>query len=837
MRVIAWLIALAATVLTPLVYIASTNRLETWATAALAAIGWLSLLMLRRGYTTYMPHVVVYSVLTAAGLQVLAFGSVRTAGGFLFVAAVAGAGIFLGRVALIGSVAYSVVSLGLLTLAEVKGWLRTPDFHVGTKVWLTHATVLSVVAVLVFYSRGRAQQAFNLQMEELEHRKRIEQERDRSNERFVRIFRTSPSPMLAQSGRSGAILDVNPAFERCYGYTRDQVLGRTDAILWAEPAQRNQYLRRLFQNRRAEQARVGGLRSDGSRFEAMISSEMGDDPEDRLIITTVADITEQNESLERLQRSEERFSKAFNFSPLNMTITRMSDGAMIEVSRSDKNVQGMEAADLQGTTSMEVGSWLTPQDREKFVTALRREGRLSHYETRMRRKDGTLVDARIWAVQIEIDSEPCILSCTVNITEEKRRDALLLSVAQGMTGETGEAFFSALTRHAATAFKADLVVVSELMTDQTVQTLAVFKDGAPFPNFTYAPQGTPCGETLTRTDLYVQENGLATAFPAEQPLTGVHADAYVGQSLRDQDGTAIGVLKAMWRQPISLNAEMTALMSIFASRAAAELIRLRREREIQQLNATLEQRVQSRTAELQKLNAELDSFAYSVSHDLKSPLRAIDGFTRLLGEQLQGRLQPDETQLFDRVLASTRRMSTLIADLLALARVSQGQMEPVPTDLSDIAEQVMQAEQARQPERRLAWHIEPGLVCTCDPRLMRIVLDNLLGNAVKYTRDQPQPLIEVGRAPGQSDGSLTFFVRDNGVGFNMDYADKLFKPFQRLHLPSQFDGTGIGLATVRRIVERHGGTVSGTASVGHGAEFRVSIASSRARQHPTEATP
>lgn len=837
MRVIAWLIALVATVLTPLVYISSANRLETWATAALAAIGWLSLLMLRRGYSTYMPHMVVYSVLTAAGLQVLAFGSVRTAGGFLFVAAVAGAGIFLGRAALIGSVIYSVVSLGLLTLAEVKGWLRTPDFQVGTKVWLTHATVLSVVAILVFYSRGRAQQAFTLQMEELEHRKRLEQERDRSNERFARIFRTSPSPMLAQSGHSGAILDVNPAFERCYGYTRDQVLGRSDGFLWAEPAQRSQYLKRLFQNRRAEQARVGGLRSDGSRFEAMISSEMGDDPQDRLIITTVADITTQDQAIERLRRSEERFSKAFNFSPLNMTITRMSDGAMIEVSRGDKNVQGMEAAELQGKTSMEVGSWLTPQDRENFVAALRREGRLSHYETRMRRKDGTLVDARMWAVQIEIDGEPCILSCTVNTTEEKRRDALLLSVAQGMTGETGEAFFSALTRHAATAFKADLVVVSELMADQRVQTLAVFKDGAPFPNFIYSPQGTPCGETLNSTDLYVHENGLATAFPAEQPLTGVHADAYVGQSLRDQDGTAIGVLKAMWRQPISLNAEMTALMSIFASRAAAELIRLRREREIQQLNATLEQRVQSRTAELQKLNAELDSFAYSVSHDLKSPLRAIDGFTRLLGEQLQGRLQPDETQLFDRVLASTRRMSTLIADLLALARVSQGQMEPVSTDLSDIAEQVMQAEQARQPERQLAWHIEPGLVCTCDPRLMRIVLDNLLGNAVKYTRDQPQPLIEVGRAPGQSTGSLTFFVRDNGVGFNMDYADKLFKPFQRLHLPSQFDGTGIGLATVRRIVERHGGTVSGTARINLGAEFLVSMGPASTSVKPTEATP
>ena len=392
-----------------------------------------------------------------------------------------------------------------------------------------------------------------------------------------------------------------------------------------------------------------------------------------------------------------------------------------------------------------------------------------------------------------------------------------------MTGETGEAFFIALTRHAATAFKADLVVVSELMADQRVQTLAVSKDGALFPNFIYSPQGTPCGETLSRTDLYVHECGLSTAFPAEQPLTGVHADAYVGQCLRDHDGTAIGVLKAMWRQPIALNAEMTALMSIFSSRAAAELMRLRREREIQQLNATLEQRVQSRTAELQKLNAELDSFAYSVSHDLKSPLRAIDGFTRLLGEQLDGRLSSDEAQLFDRVLVSTRRMSTLIADLLALARVSQGQLEMVPTNLSELAEQVLQAEQARQPEGRLRWRVDPGLVSRCDPRLARIVLENLLGNAVKYSRNQPEPLVEMGRVASGPGASAMLFVRDNGVGFNMAYADKLFKPFQRLHGAGEFEGTGIGLATVRRIVERHGGRIEGSSQTGQGAEFRFSL--------------
>jgi PAS domain S-box-containing protein len=822
LQAIALLIGVTATVLMPLVYLTGNSVLETIVTATIAGIGWGSLWLLRRGCTTTTQTslFMVFGVMTAASLEMLVFGSVRAGGGFVIVAAVAGAGVFLGRKALIGSVVYGITSLGLITLAEQRGLLVTPNFNVGTKVWVTHSAVLVVVAVLVFYSRSRARAAYQQQADELALRKRTEQERDRSMERFGRIFRTSPSPMVAQSARNGVILDVNPAFERCYGYTSAQVLGHDDSMLWAEPGQRAVFLQQLIEHRKIQHFDCIGLRSDGSTFNASVSSEMGNDPQDKLIITTIADVSAQIASLERLRRSEERFSKAFNFSPLNMTITRMSDGSFVEVNRTEDRVQGYQTADLRGKTTLDVGAWLDARERDAFVARLRREGRVNGHDIRMRHRDGTIVDTRLWAVAIDIDGEECILSCTVNISEEKRREALLLGVARGMTAETGKAFFGALTRHMALAMGADVVVMGELRADQRVHTLSVWKDGAPSDNFVYEADGSPCSQTLAQASLCVHENGLSQRFPGEAPLVGVRAEAYVGQSLRDEDGMPIGVLKALWRQPIALTTEMQALMSIFASRATAELVRLQRDREINHLNATLEQRVSLRTAELQKLNAELDSFAYSVSHDLKSPLRAIDGFTRLLGEQLEGRLQPDEEQLFERVLASTQRMSTLIADLLALARVSQGKMELVHTDLSAMAEQVLTGERARQPDRPLRWHIEPGLLSPCDARLARIALENLLGNAVKYTRDQPDPLIEVGRVPGTPGD---FFVRDNGVGFNMAYADKLFKPFQRLHMPSEFEGTGIGLATVRRIVERHGGSISGAAKVGQGAEFRFSL--------------
>jgi PAS domain S-box-containing protein len=823
LKTIALLIGLSATLLVPLVYLSSGNPLEVWTTGLVALIGWVAYALVRLGYTTFLPLLTVYSVLTAACLSVLAFGSVRSAGGFMFVSAVAGAGIFLGRTALIGSVVFSVAALGTLTLAESQGWLHTPQFTVGITVWIVHSAVLITVAFLVFYSRSRAEAAFKQQLQELALRKRTEQERDRSNERFVRIFRTSPSPMLAQSARSGAILDANPAFERCYGYSREQVLGRTDTFLWADQAQRARYLERLIGHRRTDQEQATSLRADGQRFEALISSEMGDDPEDRLVITTVTDITAQNEALERVRRSEERFAKAFNFSPLKMTITRLSDGTFVEVNQARDPVQGFGREQLLGKSTLATGGWLSPQERQAFVEIIQREGHVSGYETRMRHANGEVIDAKMWAERIEIDGEDCILSCFVNTSEEKRREAQLLTLTRGIAGPIGNALFSALTLHMAQAIGADMVSVGELGVDEHLRTLAVWKDGAPAGNLTVPLEGSPCAVALGHPDLCVFESGLSQQFAQHPIITSEGFQAYIGQSLCDEDGTPIGLLNAYWRQPVQLGNETRALIAIFASRANAELVRLHRDREIQRLNAGLERRVHDRTTELRKLNAELDSFSYSVSHDLKSPLRTIDGFTRLLGEQLGGRLQPEEQVLFERVLGATRRMSTLIADMLALARVSQGPLELSAVDLSAMANQILQIEQEKCPERTLRWQIAPGLTCHCDERLARIALENLLGNSVKYTSKRPDPLIELGQLDGEAGGPGELFVRDNGVGFDMAHADKLFKPFQRLHMPSEFEGTGIGLATVHRIVERHGGSICGEAEPGAGATFRFSL--------------
>lgn len=820
---VALLVAVAASVQTLQVFLSTSHLLEVIAPALIAVSSWGFLILVRLGMRRWLAPLMVASMLVATVITILAFGSVRTAASALFVATICGAGIFMKRRALVYTVLICVAALTVLTWMESRGQLGPADFRVGLTVWTTHVSILVVVAIMVFYSRTTVAKALDQARNELQRRVRSEQERDRNLDRLTRIFRNSPNPMLAQSASTGVILDVNPAFERCYGHPRDSVLGRNDAFLWARPAEREMYVKRLMDERAVHQVEAEGLRADGSSFRALVSSETGKDLHDKLVITSVTDLSAHAEAREKLRRSEERFAKAFNFSPMNLAISRLSDGLILEVNRAGALSEGLGVDGVGQRTTQDTDAWLTPAHRQAYIDQLRRDGRVLAYESQMRDRDGRPVDVRLWAVLIDIDGEECILSSTVNVTEEKRREALLLSVAQGMSGETGEAFFTALVRHTAPALGADLVMVGELVAGERIQTLAVFGNDEVRPNFSYPLAGAPCKKTLAQPDLHVHDMGLDWAYPDERFRGGAPAQAYVGQSLRDHDGTAIGVLSALWRQPISVTAEMQALMSIFSSRATAELVRLKHEREIQHLTATLEQRVKQRTAELEKLNAELDSFAYSVSHDLKSPLRSIDGFTQLLQEQLEGRLSPDESQLLERVLKSTRRMGSLIADLLALARVSQGQLNVVPTDLSDLAEQVLNAEHARQPTSPLRWRIEPGLVFRCDPRLARIALDNLLGNAVKYSRNRPEPFIEMGRVPSpMGDGSL-LFIRDNGVGFNMTYADKLFKPFQRLHGPSDFEGTGIGLATVHRIVERHGGRIEGHGQPGQGAEFRFSF--------------
>ncbi len=227
--------------------------------------------------------------------------------------------------------------------------------------------------------------------------------------------------------------------------------------------------------------------------------------------------------------------------------------------------------------------------------------------------------------------------------------------------------------------------------------------------------------------------------------------------------------------------------------------------------------MRQRTNELSALNRELEAFSYSVSHDLRSPLRSMDGFSQALLEDYGPQLDDTGRDYLQRIRNAAQRMGLLIDDLLQLSRVARADLEHTHVDFSKLSQEVVQELRQSEPDRAVDVVIAGGMTLDADPGLTRLALQNLIGNAWKFTSRKPQARIEVGST--QVDGQQAFFVRDNGAGFDMKYADKLFAPFQRLHSANEFAGTGIGLATVQRIVMRHGGRVWAEAEPDVGATF------------------
>ena len=284
---------------------------------------------------------------------------------------------------------------------------------------------------------------------------------------------------------------------------------------------------------------------------------------------------------------------------------------------------------------------------------------------------------------------------------------------------------------------------------------------------------------------------------------------------------AVHLAQTAWlyaKQPKAANQDLERQISE-RKRAEEEVVQAKLE--LEEANRTLEDRVQEKITALQASNRELKAFSYSVSHDLRAPLRSIDGFSQALLEDYNDKLDATGKNYLERVRAASQRMARLIDDLLQLSRLTRGEMNYEPVDLSQLVQSISSELKERQPERRVDFVIKEELVAQGDVRLLQVVLENLLGNAFKFTGMHPSAVIEFGSVP--HNGKSAYYVRDDGAGFDMVFSDKLFGAFQRLHGATEFEGTGIGLATVQRIIHRHGGLIWAESAVEKGATFYFTL--------------
>jgi light-regulated signal transduction histidine kinase (bacteriophytochrome) len=308
--------------------------------------------------------------------------------------------------------------------------------------------------------------------------------------------------------------------------------------------------------------------------------------------------------------------------------------------------------------------------------------------------------------------------------------------------------------------------------------------------------------------------GLVWIFVSDRWLEWLHLSPSTLQALQTSKG---------WLSILGSTIFLYILLRRYKTRDEASMSALlESQREVQQMNAELEKRVAERTRQLQAANRELESFAYAVSHDLRAPLRSLSGFSQILQESASDQLDEQSLHYLRRIHDASQRMSGLIEALLGLSRISTAELVLKPVNLTQICADAAAALQAKFPGHPVQLEIAPNLLVEGDARLLRIAMDCLLANAWKFTIRAQPPKVTVGVQTGVTGGPI-YFVRDNGVGFDMAYASKLFVPFQRLHPDAEFQGSGIGLVTAQRIIARHNGRIWADAQINEGATFYFTI--------------
>lgn len=511
-----------------------------------------------------------------------------------------------------------------------------------------------------------------------------------------------------------------------------------------------------------------------------------------VVVGAIALMQRQNrlwrEAGEAVRRSTRQLEDTFEHSATGMTHTRL-DGSWIRVNQTYCDLIGYTRQEIE---TMSFRDFTHPDDLglDLSLQARTLAGEIDHYsiEKRYIHKQGHTVWVHLTLSLVRTPAgEPDYLIAVVQDVSDRKATEVALRVSEQLLRQA-----------------------------QKLAGLATWQADVATRRFT-ALAGSQ--DVLGRPGAdFSDEELLALTHPDDRPMVlRQWALAVQGKAVYDMEYRLRFGGQERWysvQAEFERDAQGRAVRALGVTQDVTE--RKRAELEIQRLNASLEQRIQQRTQALRGAYDELESYSYAVAHDLRSPLRIINGFAQALQEDNQALDAASRTHL-QRIMAASKKMGELIDGLLKLSQYARGEVRREPVNLSAIATRLFEELAAEHPQRTVAWSVEPGLQALADPALVEALMQNLLHNAWKYTAATAQPDIRV--YARTLDGQTHYCISDNGAGFDMARSDKLFQPFQRLHMPNEFAGLGIGLATARRIVQRHGGMLQAWGTPGEGATF------------------
>jgi PAS domain S-box-containing protein len=638
------------------------------------------------------------------------------------------------------------------------------------------------------------------QANDITERKKVEKALQISEEKYLKAFRSSPIALTLAGVEDEVLVEANHAFEQITGYSLAEALGKTarELNLYPDPREREHFIEMLKNKRLVRNAEMHLRHKSGESRTVQCSSEPITIGKLEYVLSTTEDITEHKRAEEALKRSEER---------LRLEVVRMPIGYIVW----DKDFRVVTwnpaAEKIFGFTFDEV------KGRHPYETIVPSEAQPQVDDIWRRLLAG---DASAHSVNENLTKDGRTIICEWSNTPLKQPDGTVLgvmSMVQDITKrvQAEEALRESEERFRRLAENARDVIYRMSLPDGKYE----YVSPAALSVFGYSP--AECHDTpiLIKQAIHPDwhkyfEEQWANLIKGEMPPTYEYQFIHKSGEVRWLNQRNI-LVRDDAGNPIAIEGIVT---DITERKQAEEAIR--------KLNQELEQRVTDRTTQLEAANKELEAFAYSVSHDLRTPLRHIDGFLELLQNRIATTLDEESRHYMTTISNSSKRMGMLIDDLLSFSRMGRIEMSKMQVNLNSLIRDVIRELEPDTKGRNINWHIADLPVVTGDQDMLRIVLVNLISNALKFTRSRPRTEIEIGGMPNREIESI-LFVRDNGVGFDMKYADKLFGVFQRLHRADEFEGIGIGLANVKCIINRHGGKTWAEGQVNQGATFYFSL--------------